>query len=158
MSETRRGKAAGPEHYRYGKTVSEETRKKIGDTQRGKPKGPRTYTPEGLERQRQNMRKNAREQKPLDFSAVLAKFPPEIQERYNFTNAIYIGALVRIENCVCPDHGVFSQYAAQFRKGRGCPDCGQVQRSATRSKQMKEAWNDPTEREKMMQARTKSSH
>jgi len=30
----------GEKHYRYGKTVSEETRKKIGDTQRGKPKGP----------------------------------------------------------------------------------------------------------------------
>lgn len=38
----------GENHYRYGKTVSEETRKKIGDTQRGKPKGPgRTVSPEG---------------------------------------------------------------------------------------------------------------
>ena len=39
----------GENHYRYGKTVSEETRKKIGDTQRGKPKGPgRTVSPEGM--------------------------------------------------------------------------------------------------------------
>lgn len=40
---------SGENHYRYGKTVSEETRKKIGDTQRGKPKGPgRTISPEGM--------------------------------------------------------------------------------------------------------------
>lgn len=37
----------GEAHYRYGKTVSEETRKKIGDAQRGVAKGPRTYTEEG---------------------------------------------------------------------------------------------------------------
>ena len=155
MSETRRGKHAGTEHYRYGKTLDEATRKKIGDAQRGKAKGPRTFTPEGLVRAQENMRRNAREQKPADFSVVLAKFPVEIQERYDFTNAVYTGALVRIENCVCPEHGVFSQYAAQFRKGRGCPSCGQVQRSATRRVQMKEAWNDPVEREKMMNARRK---
>lgn len=48
MSATRTGKAAGTEHYRYGKTISEETRKKIGDTQRGKPKAPgRTISAEG---------------------------------------------------------------------------------------------------------------
>lgn len=155
MSETRKGKAAGENHYRYGKTLDEATRKKIGDAQRGKAKGPRTFTPEGLVRAQENMRRNAREQKPADFSAVLAKFPLEIQERYDFTNAVYTGALIRIENCVCPDHGGFSQYAAQFRKGRGCPSCGQVQRSATRRVQMKEAWSDPVEREKMMNARRK---
>jgi len=39
----------GEQHYRYGKTVSEETRKKIGDTQRGKPKAPgRTISEEGM--------------------------------------------------------------------------------------------------------------
>jgi group I intron endonuclease len=39
----------GESHYRYGKTVSEETRKKIGDTQRGKPKAPgRTISAEGM--------------------------------------------------------------------------------------------------------------
>lgn len=146
----------GENHYRYGKTLDEATRKKIGDAQRGKVKGPRTFTPEGLAKAQENMRRNAREQKPADFSVVLAKFPLEIQERYDFTNAVYTGALVRIENCVCPDHGVFSQYAAQFRKGRGCPSCGQVQRSATRREQMKEAWRDPIEREKMMSARRKN--
>lgn len=40
VSASRKGKAAGEEHYRYGQTVSEEVRQKIGDTQRGKPKGP----------------------------------------------------------------------------------------------------------------------
>ena len=49
MGQQRKGKAAGGEHYRYGKTVSEEVRKKIGDTQRGKPKGPgRTVSAEGM--------------------------------------------------------------------------------------------------------------
>lgn len=40
VSASRTGKAAGENHYRYGQTVSEETRQKIGDTQRGKPKKP----------------------------------------------------------------------------------------------------------------------
>jgi group I intron endonuclease len=40
ISEGRKGKHAGEEHYRYGQTVSEEVRQKIGDTQRGKPKAP----------------------------------------------------------------------------------------------------------------------
>jgi len=145
----------GENHYRYGKTVSEETRKKIGDTQRGKKKGPRTFTEEGLARAQENMRRNAREQKPADFSMVLAKFPEEVKARYDFSNAIYTGALNRIEKCVCPNHGEFSQYAAQFRKGRGCPHCGQVQRSATRSVQMKESWDNPKERAKMLEARKK---
>lgn len=38
ISEGRKGKHAGEAHYRYGQTVSEEVRQKIGDTQRGKPK------------------------------------------------------------------------------------------------------------------------
>jgi len=39
----------GEAHYRYGKTISEEVRKKIGDTQRGKPKVPgRTVSAEGM--------------------------------------------------------------------------------------------------------------
>lgn len=144
---------SGENHYRYGKTVSEEIRKKIGDAQRNKKKAPRTFTPEGLARAQENMRRNAREQKPADFGIVLSKFPIEVQERYDFSKAVYTGALTRIEGCVCPEHGVFSQYAAQFRKGRGCPQCGQVQRSQTRSKQMKQAWGNPEEREKMMAAR-----
>lgn len=144
---------SGENHYRYGKAVSEEIRKKIGDAQRNKKKAPRTFTPEGLARAQENMRRNAREQKPADFGIVLSKFPIEVQERYDFSKAVYTGALTRIEGCVCPEHGVFSQYAAQFRKGRGCPQCGQVQRSQTRSKQMKQAWGNPEEREKMMAAR-----
>lgn len=40
VSASRKGKAAGEAHYRYGQTVSKEVRQKIGDTQRGKPKGP----------------------------------------------------------------------------------------------------------------------
>lgn len=39
---------AGENHYRYGTTLSEEVRTKIGDAQRGKPKAPgRKVSPEG---------------------------------------------------------------------------------------------------------------
>lgn len=37
----------GKEHYRYGKTLDEEIRKKIGDTQRGVSKAPRVISEEG---------------------------------------------------------------------------------------------------------------
>lgn len=143
----------GESHYRFGKTLDEATRKKIGDAQRGVAKAPRVYTEEGRARAQENMRRNAREQKPMDFSVVLAKFPDEVKSKYDFSQAVYTSALVRIEKCICPIHGEFSQYAAQFRKGRGCPSCGQDQRSATRSAQMKQSWANPEEREKMMQAR-----
>jgi group I intron endonuclease len=133
-------KNKGENHYRYGKTVSEETRKKIGDTQRGVKKEPRVYTPEGLEKARENMKRNAVKQDPKPFSDVLTKFPQEVKDKYDFTNAVYTGALNRIEGCVCQDHGVFSQYAAQFRKGRGCPSCGAVERGENKRKQMKEFW------------------
>lgn len=136
----RKGKHAGENHYRYGKTVSEETRKKIGDAQRGVKKEPRVYTPEGLEKARENMKRNAVKQDPKPIDEVLAKFPQEVQDRYDFSNAVYTGALNRIEGCVCPCHGVFSQYAAQFRKGRGCPSCGGDKRAESKRKQMKEFW------------------
>lgn len=49
VSDNRKGKHAGEAHYRFGQTVSEEVRKKIGDTQRGKPKAPgRQVSPEGM--------------------------------------------------------------------------------------------------------------
>lgn len=38
----------GVDHYRYGKTLSDEVKAKIGDTQRGVKKAPRVYTEEGL--------------------------------------------------------------------------------------------------------------
>lgn len=66
------------------------------------------------------------------FDNVLQKFPTEVQQRYDFTNAVYTGALNRIEGVTCKEHGVFSQYAAQFRKGRGCPKCGGVDRANKR--------------------------
>jgi len=40
LSINRKGKHAGEDHYRYGQSVSEEVRQKIGDAQRGKPKAP----------------------------------------------------------------------------------------------------------------------
>ena len=134
-------KNKGEKHYRYGKSVSEETRKKIGDTQRGVKKAPRVYSQEGLEKARENMRRNAVKQDPKKFEDVMAKFPEAVTSKYDFTNAVYTGALNRIENCVCPEHGVFSQYAAQFRKGSGCPTCGAKERAESKRKQMKDFWS-----------------
>lgn len=148
-------KRANPTRYWEGKERSEETKAKISEAQKGVTKPGRTYTPEGLEKARETMRKNAREQTPLGFSVVLAKFPEEVQGRYDFSAAVYTGALERIQNVVCPTHGVFSQYAAQFRKGRGCPECGAVQRAVSKKKQMLEAWTDPAQRAAFMTARKK---
>lgn len=133
-------KLANPARPWLGKERSDETKQKISETQKGKSKGPRVYTPEGLEKARENMRRHAKKSVPLSFDDVKAKFPAAVLEKYDFGNAVYTGALNRIEGCVCPEHGVFSQYAAQFRKGRGCPMCGGVQRAQSKSKQMKAEW------------------
>lgn len=56
MSESRKGKAAGPEHYRYGKTVSDETKAKISAAQKGVPKAPgRKVSEEGRAKIRANI-------------------------------------------------------------------------------------------------------
>jgi len=59
---------------------------------------------------------------------VMALFPADVRARYDFSCAVYTGALARITGVRCASHGEFSQYAAQFRKGRGCPSCGGQQR------------------------------
>lgn len=153
LSLNRTGKAAGDSHYRYGQTVSPEVRTKIGDAQRGVKKAARAFTPEGLKRAQENMKRNAVTQEAKSFESVLAKFPATVQEEYDFSNAVYIGALVRITGVFCEQHGIFSQYAARFRKGRGCPECGEVQRATSKKAQMVEAWGDPAQREKMLAAR-----
>lgn len=150
-------KLAEPARYWQGKERDEETRKKIGDTQRGIKKPPRTYTEEGLQRARENMKRNAREQAPSDFDSVKAKFPQEVLNKYDFTNAVYTGALKRITGCVCPIHGEFSQYAAQFRKGRGCPSCGAEQRAESKRAQMKEFWATEEGRKMFIESRTTSA-
>ena len=62
---------------------------------------------------------------------VIAKFPTEILKRFDFSNATYKGALVRMEGIKCSIHGEFSQYAAQLRKnGAACPKCGDALRTA----------------------------
>jgi group I intron endonuclease len=155
ISRGRTGKAAGAEHYRYGQEVSAEVREKIGAAQRGVSKGPRTFTPEGLERAQENMKRNAKPQVPADFEAVYAKFPADVQAKYDFATAVYTGALVRIEGVFCEQHGTFSQYAARFRKGAGCPECGAEQRARSKKAQMLEEWATPEGREKMLAARQK---
>ena len=146
-------KLANPTKPWLGKVRSEETRQKIGDAQRGVAKAPRTYTPEGLERVQATMRRNARPQLPAGFDEVHAKFPVEVQERYDFSNAVYLGALVRITGILCEQHGLFSQYSAQLRKGSGCPACGAVLRAASKKAQMLKAWDDEEQRTKMLDAR-----
>jgi group I intron endonuclease len=151
----RKAKLANPSRAWLGKTRDEETRKKIGDTQRGVTKAPRRFTEEGLRRAQENMRRvtMAHPQEVKPFDAVLAKFPQEVQDKYDFENAVYTGALNRIEGCVCPSHGVFSQYAVQFRKGRGCPSCGAEERAQTKRKQMKEFWATKEGREMFLESR-----
>lgn len=46
---------AGEEHYRYGQSLSEEVRRKIGDTQRGISKAPRRVSEEGMAKIRANI-------------------------------------------------------------------------------------------------------
>lgn len=148
-------KRANPTRYWEGKARSEETKAKISEAHKGVAKPGRTYTPEGLKKAQETMRKNAREQTPLPFDAVLAKFPEEVRGRYDFSAAVYTGALERIQGVACPTHGVFSQYAAQFRKGRGCPECGAAQRAASKKAQMLDAWANPVQREAFLAARKK---
>jgi group I intron endonuclease len=155
ISASRTGKQAGAAHYRYGQTVSPEVRAKIGDTQRGVAKAPRVYTPDGLEQARENMKRNAAVNVVKSFGNVLSKLPVEIQERYDFSNAVYAGALIRITGIVCKQHGVFTQYSAQLRKGSGCPHCGIGIRAAAKSAQMLDAWGDADKRAKMLAARKK---
>jgi group I intron endonuclease len=146
-------KLANPSKHWLGKERSEETKAKIGAAQRGVAKAPRTFTPDGLARAQENMKRNAKQQVPAAFEAVHAKFPEDAQTKYDFTNAVYTGALVRIEGVICKQHGVFSQYAAQFRKGRGCPLCGADQRAESKRKQMKEFWQTEDGRKTLMEPR-----
>lgn len=149
----RQAKLANPTRAWLGKERSAETRAKISAAQKGVAKKARTYTSEGLERARDNMRRNAREQKPADFATVKAKFPDKVLQKYDFDRAVYTGALERITGCVCPLHGEFSQYAAQFRKGRGCPQCGADQRAEAKRQQMKEFWATEGGRKMFMDSR-----
>jgi len=74
-------------------------------------------------------------EKPVDtrLQAVISKFPLEVQQRYDYSNAVYSGALKPITNVLCLKHGAFQQYAAQLRKdGAGCPACGEEQRVQSR--------------------------
>lgn len=84
----------GEQHYRYGKTVSEETRKKIGDTQRGKPKGPgRKVSAEGMAKIRAAAeaghydhwkgRKHTEESKLKMSKAIVVVYPDGASMLYN---------------------------------------------------------------------------
>jgi len=146
-------KLANPSRYWLGKARSEETKEKISAAQKGVPKGPRKYTEEGLAKAREVMKRNAKKQDPVNFSEVMAKFPSDILTKYDFSSAVYAGALVRIQGCICPAHGVFSQYAAQFRKGRGCPACGAEQRGESKRKQMIASWATEEGRNLFMDSR-----
>lgn len=146
-------KKANPVAYWQGKERSDETKAKISESQKGIAKPGRKYTEAGLAKVRKVLKRNAKPQVPSDFETVHAKFPADVQAKYDFTNAVYTGALVRIEGVLCEQHGVFSQYAAQFRKGRGCPACGAEQRAQSKRVQMKEAWATEEGRKTFMKNR-----
>ena len=91
ISRGRKGKHAGEGHYRYGQIVSKETRKKIGDTQRGKAKAPgRKVSPEGLAKIRANIEagrshmhwlgKQHTEEAKLKMSRQIIAISPEGEE------------------------------------------------------------------------------
>lgn len=149
----RKAKIANPTRAWLGKTRDEETRRKIGDAQRGVKKAPRVYTEEGLQRARENMKRNAKEQNPANFEEIKMAFPAEVLSKYDFTGAVYTGALKRITGCKCPRHGEFSQYSAQFRKGRGCPSCGAEERAKSKRQQMKDFWATDEGKNKFLQSR-----
>lgn len=149
----RQKKLANPTQHWLGKERSEKTKEKIGDAQRGVPKGERVFTPEGLARAQENMLRNAKEQRPLSFEEVLAKFPQEVKDKYDFTNAVYLGALIRITGVVCPEHGEFSNYSARFKKGSGCASCGALVRAEKKRQQMLKAWSTEEGREVFMSPR-----
>lgn len=67
-------------------------------------------------------------------ATVYDKFREEVKERFDFTTAIYTGALRPITGIQCGLHGTFQQYAAQLRKpdGATCPTCGAEQRAQSR--------------------------
>jgi group I intron endonuclease len=148
-------KLANPQTPWLGKERSEATKQKISETQQGVKKAPRTFTPEGLERARANMKRNAVAHEPKGLESVLAKFPAEVLVAYDFSNAVYTGALSRITGVFCEQHGIFSNYAARFRKGSGCPECGEVRRAASKKVQMLEAWANDDQRTEMLAARKK---
>ena len=80
-------------------------------------------------------------------SEVIAKFHPDMAARYDFTRAVYHGALQRMTGIICPDHGEFSQYPAQLRKnGAGCPACGDIIRRAKRRTSQDDAIRQAIER------------
>jgi group I intron endonuclease len=139
----------------YGVPRSDETKKKIGDAQRGVKKAPRVYTEEGLKKAQENMKRNAAVQEIKDIEYILNTFPQEVLYKYDFTNAIYTGSAHRMTGCICPKHGEFTQYSGYFRKGRGCPSCGAEERSVSKSIQMKEYWNTPEGRDTILKSRDK---
>jgi group I intron endonuclease len=149
----RQKKLANPTQHWLGKERSEETKKKIGDAQRGVSKGKRVFTPEGLARAQENMRRNAREQKPMPFEELLKKFPQEVRDKYDFSNAVYTGALNRITGVICSTHGEFSNYASRFKKGFGCPSCGALIRAEKKRQQMLKSWSTEEGRQTFMQPR-----
>jgi len=146
-------KRANPVRPWLGKARAEETKRKISAAQKGVKKAPRVYTEEGLAKARANMARHAQKPVPLEFAAVLEKFPAGVQARYDFSEAVYTGALSRITGIKCSVHGEFSQYSAQLRKGRGCPACGALIRGAKKKQDMLERWADPATREAMLEAR-----
>lgn len=71
---------------------------------------------------------------------AVSEVHPAMRKKYDFSHAVYNGALVPMTGIICPEHGVFKQYPAQLRKnGAGCPSCGEVRRRASQRLSQAEA-------------------
>lgn len=82
-----------------------------------------------------------------NLSTIITKFPQSVRDHYDFSQAVYTGALERITGIVCPEHGAFSQYSAQLRKGgAGCQACGNEVRASKRRSSPEDVIRQATER------------
>ena len=50
--------------------------------------------------------------------------------KYNYSSVVYEGLSAKVE-IICPQHGTFSQIAADHQRGSGCKKCAQLQREET---------------------------
>lgn len=78
---------------------------------------------------------------------VIGKFHPDMLAQYDFSQAVYHGALERMTGIRCEKHGEFSQYPAQLRKnGAGCPSCGGEVRASKKRLPIEEVIRQASER------------
>jgi group I intron endonuclease len=117
----RRNAAAfkGENHYRYGQTVSEEVRKKIGDTQRGVKKGPRTLTPEGYRK----ICEAAAKRRGLPGAPMSAELREKLSKRVRVVgpdfNQVFASVTAAAEHLKVPSSAIFPHLSKDSCHWRG---------------------------------------